>query len=202
MIRRLAPIILLLALTACGFHLRHALVLPPDVGPIKVVSASRYSPLAESLAQSLERAGAAIAPANASNVAVLDLIAERWGDTPISVDARGRAQEYSLRYAAIFEVRDRDGHPVVPRQAIELARDYIREPTNSVGTEGERDVLVKELRREMAASILRRIDAVARRQFEAGAADAGGEPETLIERTDDALPGPEPEPVEILDDQD
>ena len=168
MTSRLLVVVLVLALSACGFHLRNALVLPPDLGPVKVVSADRYSPLAESLSQALVRSGAEIAPADATGTAVLDLVAERWGDTPISVDARGRSQEYSLRYAVIFEVRGRDGSAILPRQAVELSRDYISVPTNSIGTEGERDILVKELRREMSASILRRIDAVARREFSAG----------------------------------
>ncbi|MBB1060996.1 LPS assembly lipoprotein LptE [Marilutibacter spongiae] len=161
---RLLVVVLVLALSGCGFHLRNALVLPPNLGPVRVVSADRYSPLAESLSRSIERAGAELALPDQTDTAVLDLVAERWGDTPISVDAFGRAQEYSLRYATIFEVRSADGTVLVPRQAVELSRDYISVPTNSVGTEGERDILVKELRREMAASILRRIDAVARRE--------------------------------------
>ncbi|MCF7222697.1 LPS assembly lipoprotein LptE [Marilutibacter chinensis] len=201
MIRRIVPVFLALALAGCGFHLRNALVLPPDLGPVKVVSADRYSPLAESLAQALVRSGAEIAPADAADTAVLDLVAERWGDTPISVDARGRAQEYSLRYAVIFEVRGRDGTAILPRQAVELSRDYISVPTNSIGTEGERDILVKELRREMSASILRRIDAVARRQFSAAgvasspAATTGTVPAAMESTAVEPVPGetaPEP----------
>ncbi len=161
---RLLAVVLVLALSACGFHLRDALVLPANLGPVRVVSADRYSPLAESLSRSIERAGAELALSDETDTAVLDLVAERWGDTPISVDAFGRAQEYSLRYATIFELRSAQGTVLVPRQAVELSRDYISVPTNSVGTEGERDILVKELRREMTASILRRIDAVARRE--------------------------------------
>ncbi|GAB3344745.1 LPS assembly lipoprotein LptE [Marilutibacter aestuarii] len=191
---RLLVVVLVLALPACGFHLRDALVLPPDLGPVRVVSADRYSPLAESLSRSIERAGAELALPDQTDTAVLDLVAERWGDTPISVDAFGRAQEYSLRYATIFEVRSADGTVLVPRQAVELSRDYISVPTNSVGTEGERDILVKELRREMSASILRRIDAVARR--EPGA--LMGEAPTAAEGGDapgDAAPSPAATPV-------
>src|SRR5690606_30147850 len=144
-----------------GFQLRDALTLPAGLDPIKVVSASRYSPLAESLAQSLQRAGATPATAATENPAVLDLKAERWGDTPISVDARGRAQEFSLRYAVVFELRNGDGSLLVPEQNIELSRDYISVPNNSIGTEGERDILVRELQREMAATILRRLETAA-----------------------------------------
>lgn len=169
-LRALAPVFLVLALSACGFQLRNALTLPPDLGPVKVVSVDRYSPLAESLAASLTQAGAVPSTDEAAPSAVLDLLSERWGDLPIAIDAFGRSQEYSLRYAVIFELRRADGTVLVPQQAIELSRDYISAPTNAIGTEGEREVLVRELRREMAAAVLRRIDAVARRQEGADAA--------------------------------
>ncbi|OHE83797.1 MAG: hypothetical protein A2579_06190 [Lysobacterales bacterium RIFOXYD1_FULL_69_11] len=162
MFRSVLPALLALSLAACGFQLRDALVLPPDLGPVKVRSVDRYSPLAESLARSLTRAGAVPATAEDTDSAVLDIQAEEWGDTPISVDSFGRAQEFSLRYAVVFELRRADGSPMVPQQTIELARDYISVPTQSEGTEGERDILVRELQREMAAAVLRRIDAVAK----------------------------------------
>jgi LPS-assembly lipoprotein len=162
MISRSLPIVLALALSACGFHLRNELVLPSDTAPVRVTSVDRYSPLADSLTQSVKRAGAQIAESDDENATVLDLLSERWGDTPNSVDQFGRALEFSLRYAVVFELRRADGTKLVPRQAVELSRDYISNPTNAIGTEGEREVLVKEMRREMAASIIRRLGAVAR----------------------------------------
>jgi len=162
MIRRLFPVVLVLALSACGFQLRNALTLPPDLGPVRVVSVDRYSELAESLARSLELAGATAATSDVANAAVLDVLAERWGDTPISVDALGRSQEFSLRYAVIFELRKGDGSVLVPRETIELSRDYVSNPVNAIGTEGEREILQRELRREMASAVLRRIDAATR----------------------------------------
>lgn len=153
----------MLALSACGFQLRSALTLPPDLGPVRVVSVDRYSPLAESLAMALSRAGAVPATPETESAAVLDLLSERWGDTPVALDELGRTQEYSLRYAVIFELRRADGTAMVPRQTVELARDYVSNPVNSLGTEGEREVLQREMRREMTASVLRRIDAVVKK---------------------------------------
>ncbi len=172
---------ILLALSACGFQLRDALTLPANLDPVKVVSPDRYSPLAESLALSLTRAGAVPATPDVENPAVLEIIAEKWGDTPISVDERGRAQEFDLRYAVVFELRNGDGSVLVPRQNIELSRAYISVPTSSIGTEGERDTLVRELQREMVASILRRIDAVA-----SGGSLVGGSDEVFTELPDAA----------------
>lgn len=155
---------LVLALSACGFQLRQALTLPPDLGPVRVVSIDRYSPLAESLAQALTRAGAVPAQEGSAEVAVLDLMSGRWGDTPAALDELGRVQEYSLRYAVVFELRKADGKPLVPRQSIELSRDYVSSPTNAIGTEGEREILMREMRREMSSAVLRRIGAVSERR--------------------------------------
>jgi LPS-assembly lipoprotein len=164
LLRGAVLVLLSLALSACGFHLRDALMLPSDLGPVRVVSPDPYSPLAQSLSKALARAGATPAAAGATdNMATLRIVSESWGNTPLSVDSLGRAQEYTLRYAVIFQLRRADDTDLVPLQTIELSRDYISVPTNSSGTQGEQEVLGRELRREMVASILRRIDAASRR---------------------------------------
>lgn len=163
MTRFLSVFALALLLSACGFHLRGALTLPSDIGKVRVIAKDPYSPLAEGVAQALTRAKIpATAEGVKEGVATLNIRLERWGNTPLSVDARGRSQEYTLRYATIFDLRRADGSVVVPEQSIELSRDYISVPTRSEGTEGERELLARELQREMIASILRRVDAVSK----------------------------------------
>ena len=164
MTRRLALFVLATSLLAgCGFHLRNALNLPADLGPVRVLAAERYSPLAELLADGLARAGAVAAPPEATdNVATLQVISEQWADTPISHDQFGRAQEYALRYAVVFSMQRSDGTMAVPQQAVELARDYLAPVVDSIGKASEREMLVVELRRDMAAAILRRVDAASK----------------------------------------
>ncbi|MFL6586781.1 MAG: LPS assembly lipoprotein LptE [Luteimonas sp.] len=158
----LALVALVLTLSACGFHLRNALTLPPNLGPVDIVSSDPYSRLARSVERALAAAGAEIADPDATGVATLNIQSERWAALPASLDAQGRAQEYTLRYAVVFSMRDADGRDIVPQQAIELARDYLSPPTDSIGADSERELLSRELEREMTASIIRRIDAVFR----------------------------------------
>ena len=182
LVRTVVSVALLSGLMACGFQPRKALQLPSDVGPVTVLSKDPNSRLADALERRLLAAGMQVKdaepgtavnpdprkPVDTSGTGVLDIVTERWGDLPISLDSLGRAQELSLRYAVVFEVRDPDGNVVVPQQTIELARDYVASPTNSIGTEGEREVLVKEMQREMVNSILLRIDTVVRRRLKEG----------------------------------
>lgn len=153
---------LLLLLSGCGFHLRNALVLPADLGPLAVTARDPYSPLADSLARSMERAGATAAAADAEGATRLEVMSEKWNDLPIAIDTSGRAQEFSLRYAVVFRLRRADGSEIVPQQAVELSRDYIAPPADSIGRNSERELLVDEMRKDMTAAILRRIDAALR----------------------------------------
>lgn len=161
---RLAVLVLSAALlSGCGFHLRNALNLPANLGPVRVLAADPYSPLGDMLADGLYRAGAQAAPADATEgVATLQVVSEQWADLPISNDPSGRAQEYALRYAVVFSLRRADGSVAVPQQAVELSRDYLAPATDLIGKASEREMLVRELQRDMAAAILRRVDAASK----------------------------------------
>lgn len=176
--RLVAATALALLLAGCGFHLRGRTALPPDLGTVLVKTSSRYSDLSYKLVRGLQVAGADARIPTATDIAEqkaaaasgsadggkaeLAIVSERWGNLPIAVDSLGRAQEYSLRYAVVFVFRRADGTELVPQQVVELSRDYVSRPQNATGTTTEREILADELRREMAASILRRIDGVVR----------------------------------------
>ncbi|WP_442684080.1 LPS-assembly lipoprotein LptE [Stenotrophomonas sp. JC08] len=179
MTRYLIPLFLAVSLSACGFHLRNTLTLPEDTPAVKVDSAVRYSELVKLLNRGLRASGASIveddvpAAAGKESFARLQIRSERWGDLPIAIDGSGRAQEYSLRYAVIFSFTHPDGSVLVPEQVIEISRDYVSQPTDVTGTATEREILADELRREMSASILRRIDSVIRARTQEKPADDG-----------------------------
>lgn len=132
---RASVLVLLVLLAGCGFHLRDALLLPPGLGQVRVQASDPDGPLAQQLQQALQRAGASLAAPGDEDAATLRIISERLGDTSISVDQFGRSQEFTLRYAVIFDLRRDDDTDLVPQQAIELSRDYVSVPTSSAGTE-------------------------------------------------------------------
>lgn len=165
-----------LTLAGCGFHLRAPLALPAGLEGVQVVAQDPYSPLAQALTRQLERSGLDVPERRTEGAGVLRIHSERWDSQAISVDQFGRAQEFTLRYAAVFSMQDAAGDEVVPQQIIELSRDYVSLPNNAVGSESEREMLSRELQREMAAAVLRRIDSVnrAREQEPAAPAASGG----------------------------
>jgi len=166
-------LILMILISGCGFHLRNRLILPENTTAVQVQSVQPYSELVKLLQRRLHAIGAVVIAENDQALSTVDesfsfarlsVHAERWGELPTAIDTGGRAQEYRLRYAVTFSFVLPDSTELVPQQTIELSRDYISQPTDATGTSTEREVLANELRREMAASILRRIDSVARAQ--------------------------------------
>lgn len=150
-----------LLLSACGFKLRQDIVLPASLATIKVSVADPYSPLQRNLEVALRRSGAAVVE-TADGVAVLRVFRNSLQRLPLSVGDTGRVQEFVLRYVVTFELVDASGLVVVPRQDVELERDYSFDTIQAQGTPGEEEVMRAELEREIVQSILRRVDAVLR----------------------------------------
>lgn len=150
-----------LCLSACGFHPRAQLLLPDSLGPIAVQTADPYSPLGLELASALERAGATAAVKGTPS-AVLKITAENWHTAPLSVDQFARVREYITRYRVQFALVDAEGKLLIDPQSIELSREYTYDITASAGSPVEQELIQRELRRDMQAAILRRLDVVLR----------------------------------------
>jgi len=155
-LRLLSCAALLALLAACGFHPRGELALPPDLGPVKVQASDPYSPLSDSLARALARAGAPAAEAD-TKVATLRIAGETFSEGPLSVDNFSHVREYVINYVVSFEFTAADGSVLVPLQAVKLQRDFTYDDTHALGSAAEQGTIREEMQRDMAASILRRI---------------------------------------------
>ena len=94
-------------------------------------------------------------------VAVMKFTANAFSNDVLSVGGNARANEYSLRYHVEFEVTDAAGTALLPKQTIELSREYSFDASQALGVAAENDMLTKELQRDMVATILRRLQAIA-----------------------------------------
>ena len=148
-------------LAACGFRPRASLALGTDLGPVKVQSSDPYSPLAQGLSTALLRAGAQPA-VDGQPSATLKVLSEALATRPLAVDRRAQVREYETRYAVNFELLDAAGAARIPVQEVVLTREYTYDSVASAGSPAEQELLQRELRRDMQAAILRRLDAVLR----------------------------------------
>jgi LPS-assembly lipoprotein len=149
------------ALAACGFHPRAKLDLPDTLGPVRVQTDDPYSQIGLELTAALTHAGAVVASGD-QPAAILKISNETITNMPLSVDQFARVREYVTRYHVDISLQGVDGKPVFDAQSIDLSREYEFDANASAGSPAEQELIEKELRRDMEAAILRRIEIVMR----------------------------------------
>jgi LPS-assembly lipoprotein len=161
-ILRLAGVaVLTLMLAACGFHLRGEAQLPAGMQRVAIEGADPLSPLGRDLRKALARSGADVLEAAEAGAAVLRIGNNRITTDVLSVGGNARANEYMMRYNVEFDVISTAGVSLLPKQVIELSRDFTFDANQALGIAAEQDLLTQELQRDMVQAILRRLEAMA-----------------------------------------
>lgn len=163
-LRRLAIAMLaafVLVAAGCGFHLRKEANLPASMKKVHIQIGDPNSLLAKDLAKALPRSGVEVVETVEPDVAVMNISANAFSTDVLSVGGNARATEYSLRYHVELEVQDAAGTALLPKQTIELARDFTFDASQALGVAAEIDLLTKELQSDMTQTILRRLEAMA-----------------------------------------
>jgi outer membrane lipopolysaccharide assembly protein LptE/RlpB len=151
--------VLLIGLSACGFHPRGSFAIPESIGAVQVVNADTYSALTDGLQSAVDRANAHKAGAGA---AILKIHSEKWDTKPLAIDKFAQVREYITRYKVDFDLTAADGSILLEKQTMELSREYTYDINVAVGNPAEQEVIQRELRRDMQAAIIRRMDIVLR----------------------------------------
>ena len=155
--------VLLLSLAACGFHPRGSYPISDSVGPIQVTNNDSYSPLTDGLQTAVDRANAN-KTGSASGSAILKIHSEKWTNSPLSIDSTAQVREYITRYRVDFDLTAADGTVLLDKQQIELTREYTYDINVAIGNPAEQEVIQRELRRDMQAAIIRRVDILLRQK--------------------------------------
>jgi len=152
--RSLAISLLLLTLTACGFHLRGAVQLPAELNEMALRDAKPPTDILPELRRALVSEGIRLSE---TAPRVLQLVGERYGKRVLSVDSVGRAQEYGLSYTVDFALLDESGALWLAPQSVTETRDLLFDANAVLGTAGEEAQLRAEMRRDAVLQILQRL---------------------------------------------
>jgi LPS-assembly lipoprotein len=147
---------LLLALGACGFHLRGSHDVPYFLQEIALKMPMGAGDLGTELRLALERKGIATSGGDLQ----LEVTNEKLTRQTSSVDSSARAAEYILIYNVEFRINSSDGRLVGPQQSLILRRSYQYSAANVVGKSTEEETLRNELRSDAAQQIVRQLIAL------------------------------------------
>ena len=152
-----------LCLSACGFHLRGEIKLAPGLQHMLVTSSDPGGPLKRSIEDAMQRAGATIATAAGEGIGEIRLTNVGMQTLVGSVGGNARVNEFNMVYHVDLEIVDGAGKTLLERQPIEQTRSYTFDQTQASGSGAQQDVIRREMERDMAQAVMRKVDAVERR---------------------------------------
>ena len=149
---------LVLQLSACGFRLRGAVEVPPELKVVYISGVGEFAPLTQELKKVLQRSGTRVLSSQADAQSIISIANENLRKRVLSVDTQGRAAEYELIYSFLFDVKKADGEVIVPQQKIDLSRDFRFDPNNVLAKDAEEVQIRKDMISFAVRQMMRRID--------------------------------------------
>ncbi len=145
--------ILLLVSTSCGYHLRRAIDLPEQYQNLYVDGASPA--LKKQLRKLLKTSSAKLVSDPEQAGLVLHVIEDNMRQNVLSLSTTGKATEYEIYYVLTFELLDAEGNSLMPRDTIELSRDFFDDQSGDtvLGKAAEANTI----RQEMYKQAVRRL---------------------------------------------
>lgn len=153
----IALILLLLLLSACGFHLRGGVELPPVLQVTYIQSKEPFAGISPPLRDTLQSAGAQVTEEANQATGVIRIVSERSERRVLSVGSAGRASEYELFEEVVFSLSDAQGKVLIEPQAVRTIRDLVFDENQVLGKVSEAEDLREEMRRSIAKQIIMRI---------------------------------------------
>ncbi len=154
--RRLLALALIALVAGCGWQLRGA---GAGFGgeAVFVQSEVGAGDLAFETARTLGDLGANIVDSREAAETIVVLVDENVSRATLSVDERGRAIEYELRYSLVFRVEDADGILGQGRQTVRTYRAYDANPLDPLAEQSQRERVLRDLRQEAVNTMIARV---------------------------------------------
>ena len=130
----------LLLLAGCGFQLRGAATVPPEMARTYIETSDRHSLFYRRLRDNFRTAGVEIVDSPVEASATFSISADDTGQRVLSVSARNVPTEYEVYYTIVYGVVTPDKALLSVRSQT-LTRDYTWDETLVLGKEKEEQLL-------------------------------------------------------------
>jgi LPS-assembly lipoprotein len=151
-------LLMCLLMMGCGFHLRGAYQLPPQMTVVYVDTNNQHSEMVRGLRRALQANGISVVDEKTDSVAVLKIIQERTDKRVLSVDENGRAREYEITYRVSFALNA--SGIAADEHEVELMRDFLFDPENVLGKSNEEELLLRAMQQDMTRMIMLRLQTI------------------------------------------
>ena len=146
-------------LGACGFQLRGAAALPPEMARTQLVVEDSNSTLVRRLRTLLEQSGVQVVD-GARATAVLEIPQNRVTTDVLTIADNARVREYRVSHTVQFRLTDADGRELMGLQTLRQAREISFDEQKILASSREQEYLKRDLAEDLARLIVNRLESV------------------------------------------
>ena len=155
----LVVVLILTSPVGCGFHLRGAVEIPPELNPL-YIQAAPGSAVRRAIEDQLTGSAVILAPDPGPAKLILRVLSEDRFSRVAAVDSSGKVLAYELHYLVRFDVVGKDGKERVPAQTLDLVRTFDNPDVEVLGKQLEEELIFQDFATDAADRILMRLRAV------------------------------------------
>lgn len=149
----------LLLLAGCGFHLRGAPAIPPQMSKTYIATDNRHSLFYRTLRRELRAAGVDIVESAADSSAVFSILSDDTDQRVLSVSARNVPREYEVYYTVNYTVQSGEVVLMEPQQQT-MTRDYTYDERFVLGKSHEEELLRESIADDLVRTVLIQLSAL------------------------------------------
>lgn len=146
-------------LAACGFHLRDAISVPPEMARTYIDAVDEYSLFYRELRRGLESAGVQLVDAPEQATATLSIIADETDQRVLSVSARNVPTEYEVYYTVEYNMVA-ENRVLLSTQDVTLTKDYTYDTTLVLGKAREETMIREAIVDDLVRIVLRQVSSL------------------------------------------
>ena len=152
--QQLFAMMMILLLSACGFHLRGQSGMPFDT--LYLDAANPGTPFIADLRRNLEANNVKLVNSAERADVVLNIVSEIPEKQILTLGGSGRVNEFQLLYRVSLRAYDLK-QDWIPAEEIVLRRDYLYDDARILAKEAEEVLLYQSMRSDMVQQIVRRL---------------------------------------------
>ncbi len=155
--RNLLLTTVLVTLSACGWQLRNAQIIPENLGSIHLFSEDSHSNLVSELTRVLDLYGIKVVSSAAEASYSVVIVDYRRSRRTGSTNASARAAEYQLNEEVDFLIVDADDNQLIPLATASVERVYEFNERDVLASGNEESLVLEGMREDIIRQILNRL---------------------------------------------
>ncbi len=152
-------VLIVLLLAACGFQMRGAASVPPEMARTYIAADDQRSLFYRGLSDSLRGIGVTVVDSPVEATATFSIVSDIPGQRVLSVSARNVPREFEVFYTVLYSVQTEDATLLEARSQT-LTRDYTWDETRVLGKEKEEALLREAIVDDLVRIILIQLSAI------------------------------------------